>query len=43
MWPVVISISLLGWNYSIQTGKNIWSDESTQIYNKQVIYNLAYN
>ena len=32
MWPVTNLIPLIGWNYSIQTGENILTNESTQIY-----------
>ena len=34
MWSVINLILLIGWSYSIQTGKNISSNVSTQIYNK---------
>jgi hypothetical protein len=34
MWPVINSILLIGWNYSIQTGENISTDESIWIYNR---------
>ena len=34
MWPVKSLISLIGWNYSIQTGENISTNESTQIYHR---------
>ena len=47
MWPVINSIPLIGWNYSIQTGENISTNESTQIYNSEVtwfiVYKPAYN
>ena len=33
MWPVINWIPLIGWNYSIQTGENILTNESTWIYN----------
>ena len=33
MWPVINSIPPIGWNYSIRTGENISTNESTQIYN----------
>ena len=34
MWPVINLIPLIGWNYSIQIGENISTNESTQIYNR---------
>ena len=37
------SIPLIGWNYSIQTGENISTNESTWIYNWSRDFNLAYN
>ena len=42
MWPVINSIPLIGWNYSIQTGENISiisTNERTQIY---VVYKPDY-
>jgi hypothetical protein len=36
-------ISLIGWNESIQTGENISTNESTQIYNRSCGFNSAYN
>ena len=32
MWPVIDLISLIGWNYSIQTGENISTIKGTPIY-----------
>ena len=34
MWPVINLIPLIGWNYSVQTGENISTNESTQMYNR---------
>ena len=34
MWPVIYTIPLIGWNYSIQTGENISTNKSTQIYSR---------
>ena len=34
MSPVKNWITLIGWNYSIQTGENISTNESTRIYNR---------
>ena len=34
MWPVINLIPLIGWNYSILTGENISTNESTRIYNR---------
>ena len=34
MWPVINSITLIGWNYSIQTGQNISTNEIKQTYNR---------
>ena len=38
MWSVMNLIPLIGWNYNIQTGKNISANESAQIYNS--LYDL---
>ena len=32
MWTVINLIPLIGWNYTIQTGENISTNESTWIY-----------
>ena len=44
MWPVINWIPLIGWNYNIQTGEDISTNESTQIYNwsSHMVYNPAY-
>ena len=34
MRPVINLITLIGWNYSIQTGEDISTNESTRIYNR---------
>ena len=31
MWSVMNLIPLIGWNYNIQTGENISTNESTQL------------
>ena len=36
MWPFKYLIPLIGWNYSIQTGENISTNESTWIYKRSL-------
>ena len=43
MWPVINLIPLIGWNYNIQTGENISTNESTQIHNCHMAYNPVYD
>ena len=44
MWPVIDLIPLIGWKYySIQTGENISTNESTRIYNGNMVYNPTYH